>query len=596
MTDENFSSSFISNESNSILRLPGSMRIMPPESSDTEEAHSFSLFTLSEELHDDDFPLQAEIVDDTTEQEQIAQEVQQRILAQCAVATMVSADDAKAAPNNNTKFMRLVVAFLICGAISAGVCGSGYCSSASLASYYDDSDDRIKDVVDLIRSVTMIPNEEALVFVTEDDFLKLHAKDHPERIIQRYALATIWFTNGPWGMKPVLASANAWFSTLNECIWEGIICDDEGSVTSMSLDDRQLTGRLANDVGLLTALTAITLSRNSLTGSLEDMLDSLTKLTLTVLELESNQLDGSVPETISNFTALQVLNIRDNQIDGDLPESLSSMTGLETFNAAFNAHLGGVIPSSLAVLTALTHLDLRACDFVGSLPDIFDQLTNLQMLGIGNMKQPSVSLSTLPLSGLSELTNLVFLESSTMMGPLPSEIGKWWPNMASFQLSNVGISGTLPSSIARWTSLRKFDVSKNSLTGTVPEEVFTAWANTIESFKVSENNLWGRVLEKIGLWTGLRVFRVGSNDFSGTMPTEIGMLTNLLRFHLQDNRFSGTIPSEMLNIDDRYEDSTSRLEMNNFTGVAPFCEGNNCLYYSTVDCDKVACPCCTICM
>lgn len=544
--------------------------------------------------------LQAEIVDDTKEREKITREAQQMLISQAVVATSIEkTDDSKISPC--LLLSVAAVALVAIAAIVGGVCGTGNCKSNGI-----DDAKRIQGVVDLINSMaaepieypiadpdTATPEQDALLFLTENDSLKLSADTDSARIIQRYGLATLWYTTGPWG-KATSASA-AWFASSDECQWEGISCDAEGTVVAIELDDRQLSGVVPQDIGLLTALTILDLSFNSITGRLEDTLMILAPLepTLEVLDLEGNQQTGTIPDSITAFASLKGLNVDLNFLEGSLPESLSSMTQLELLSVASNPKIGGTIPTSLSSLSALTHLGLNQCAFTGSIPDIFEQMTDLKYVALGGLSHTADTQTLDALKGLSKLTSLDYVQTGVSETTLPAEVGEWWPDMREFNLIGIGLGGQIPASIAQWTSMTTFTVMRNSFTGSLPAEVFPAWANTIEYVSLPFNNMQGRILDNIGLWSNLKSFDVTQNDFTGTIPTTIGALTDLDRFSLTGNRFSGEIPVEILELPSW---SLMHLDMNDFTGVAPFCLEQSLIVSSTVDCSEVSCTCCSVCL
>jgi Leucine-rich repeat (LRR) protein len=49
---------------------------------------------------------------------------------------------------------------------------------------------------------------------------------------------------------------------------------------------------------------------------------------LTDLELEDNQLSGSIPSSLGDLIDLQVLSLNNNQLSGNIPSSFGNFNGL----------------------------------------------------------------------------------------------------------------------------------------------------------------------------------------------------------------------------------------------------------------------------
>jgi len=67
---------------------------------------------------------------------------------------------------------------------------------------------------------------------------------------------------------------------------------------------------------------------------------------ITALSLESNNLHGFIPASLSNLTALTTLNVARNRLSGELPYSLGLMHSLAVLELSDNL-LSGPLPSTL---------------------------------------------------------------------------------------------------------------------------------------------------------------------------------------------------------------------------------------------------------
>ena len=79
---------------------------------------------------------------------------------------------------------------------------------------------------------------------------------------------------------------------------------------------------------------AVTLSFNNMMGSLPTDLDQFTGIE--TLSIYGNPITGSIPPSIGNITSLRVLDLRHNQLNDSLPSSLTNLINLEELLIAGN--------------------------------------------------------------------------------------------------------------------------------------------------------------------------------------------------------------------------------------------------------------------
>ena len=101
-------------------------------------------------------------------------------------------------------------------------------------------------------------------------------------------------------------------------------CYSIENTDTLNLQYNELTGSIPPEIGNLTNLTFINLGLNELTGSIPPEIGNLTNLTR--LYLGSNQLTGSIPPEIGNLTNLTYLLLNDNQLTGLIAESICNLT------------------------------------------------------------------------------------------------------------------------------------------------------------------------------------------------------------------------------------------------------------------------------
>ncbi|XP_010475530.1 PREDICTED: probable LRR receptor-like serine/threonine-protein kinase At1g07650 isoform X3 [Camelina sativa] len=130
-------------------------------------------------------------------------------------------------------------------------------------------------------------------------------------------------------------------------------------------------------------------------------------------------------------------------------------------------------------------------------------------------------------------------------------------------LKSQNLSGIVPPEFSKLRHLKVLDLSRNSLTGSIPKE----WASMrLEDLSFMGNRLSGPFPKVITRLTTLRNLSLEGNQFSGPIPPEIAKLTHLEKLHLPSNAFTGPLPEKLgllKNITDM------RISDNNFTGPVP---------------------------
>ena len=163
----------------------------------------------------------------------------------------------------------------------------------------------------------------------------------------------------------VLDGNNTWRTAGREILLTGAVPAELGGLSKLqrlTLSRNELTGTIPAELGNLSELTQLQLYSNQLTGGIPPELGRLANLA-TGLDLSRNQLSGGIPVEVGQLSSLRSLRLHNNQLAGSIPASLGDLSNLSQLNLAGNTLLTGCIPESLrgTRLNDLSSLGLQYC-------------------------------------------------------------------------------------------------------------------------------------------------------------------------------------------------------------------------------------------
>ncbi|CAI5483472.1 unnamed protein product, partial [Closterium sp. Yama58-4] len=126
-------------------------------------------------------------------------------------------------------------------------------------------------------------------------------------------------------------------------------CNAEGMITRLYLTGINLNGTIPTSIANLTALTLFKLDDSNVRGPLPTALSHLTRLA--ELTLHMNNLTGPI-SILHHFSFLTYLDLSDNQFDGPVPSSISQLSLLTHINLK-STKIAGPIPSTISALHKL---------------------------------------------------------------------------------------------------------------------------------------------------------------------------------------------------------------------------------------------------
>ncbi|PVH65615.1 hypothetical protein PAHAL_1G038400 [Panicum hallii] len=348
------------------------------------------------------------------------------------------------------------------------------------------------------------------------------------------------------------------------CAWEGIACNQNGTVTTVSLPYKGLEGRISQSLGNLTGLQHLNLSYNSLSGGLPPGLVSSSSII--VLDVSFNQLNGDLHELPSSAHghSLQVLNISSNLFTGQFTSTtLKGMENLISLNASNNSFTGQIPSHFCNISPSFSVLELCYNKLSGGIPPGLGNCSKLRVLKAGHNN----------LSGIipEELFNATLLEhlsfsSNGLQGKLDGTHIVKLSNMAILDLGENNFNGMIPDSIGQLKRLQELHLDYNSMSGELPPTLSNC--TNLITIDLKSNTFSGE-LNKVNFanFPNLKTVDLIWNNFSGTIPESIYSCRNLIALRLSANKFHGKLSEGLGNLKSLSFLSLSNNSFSNITNA-----------------------------
>ena len=317
---------------------------------------------------------------------------------------------------------------------------------------------------------------------------------------QRHALLALYDgTGGPnWKNK------TNWLSIAPLGEWYGVTTDADGRVTELNLEDNNLSGTVPLALGGLANLKTLNLAFNaSLSGPLPQA--------ITGLPLESLRLEGTAVCAPPQAEFQAWLN-GISETSGSTDSETSGSTDVDLFT-----FFSGISGSTGVALCTDTRVDYYA------LVELYNATDGPNWTNATNWASAAPlnewhGVDTDPGGRVTRLT----LQDNNLRGPLPTVLVQL-TNLEWLSLGTNQLTGAIPPELGQLTNLSGLDLALNQLTGEIPSEL-------VQFTKLSELNLL-------------------ANQLTGEIPPELGQLTNLTFLELSSNQLTGAIPSELGQLD-----------------------------------------------
>lgn len=258
-------------------------------------------------------------------------------------------------------------------------------------------------------------------------------------------------------------------------------------------------------------------------------MDAITVLTMELWHLVGDML----PRDIKSLRFLEEINLHGNYLVGSIPDTIGDLEGLKILRLSGCSLFE--LPKELQNLKKLECLELNSCRLSGS-PDFLENLSSLKVLSMSN--NPDIWWDKVPSFLTNRLIHLEYLDLSEMdlSGSIPTHLAKM-TNLIELDLEKNEIKGTLPSEISTMPNLQVLKLNLNDLSGTLP----TDWTSTIKHIEIASNSLTGPIPSNM-FQPHLTDLILHRNELTGTIPSEIENSNDLARLELDHNLLEGDFP------------------------------------------------------
>ncbi|CAH1444131.1 unnamed protein product [Lactuca virosa] len=276
------------------------------------------------------------------------------------------------------------------------------------------------------------------------------------------------------------------------CSFFGPIPDTIGSLEQLiflGLNNNSFSGTIPPSIGNLTKLSWLDLSDNKLQGPIpvsNGTAPGLDRLkNAKHFHLADNQLSGDIRSELfrSDMTLIHVI-FNNNRLSGNIPSSIGLVSTLQAVRLDSNS-LDGIVPQNITNLKSVSKLYLSNNKLSGPVPN----LTGMVSLFYVDMSNNSFDASDIPtwFSELPSLTTLL-MEKTQLQGEIPSTL--FQPQLEKLVLSNNGLNGILDVGNT-YSSDLNVDLTNNSIADFNQKSVYNMTLN-LGSNPVCEGGATGR--------------------------------------------------------------------------------------------------------
>ncbi|XP_040967097.1 receptor-like protein 33 [Gossypium hirsutum] len=210
--------------------------------------------------------------------------------------------------------------------------------------------------------------------------------------------------------------------------------------------------------------------------------DQLSAVVLGTLNLNGNQLEGSIPPSLKNYHNLEVFDLGNNNINDTFPYWLGTRPHLQVLVLRSNRFHGEMQNyNGTFSFSSLQMIDLSRNGFTGHIPpELFENLKSMKDILVdksgpnymgGNYYQDSVIITMKGLDFKLEriLTSFTVIDFSSnhFKGSIAKEVGEL-NSLIVLNFSHNSLAGNILPSLGKMAALESLDLSSNKLQGRIP--------------------------------------------------------------------------------------------------------------------------------
>ncbi|GLU08670.1 hypothetical protein SLE2022_255690 [Rubroshorea leprosula] len=267
------------------------------------------------------------------------------------------------------------------------------------------------------------------------------------------------------------------------------------------LASNRLTGRIPNSMGTLYHLRSLHLQKNSLSGEITPSLRNCRRIC--TLDFEDNELDGNIPAWLGhNLPNVRILILGSNKLRGPIPNEICALTFLQVLDLSHN-NISGSLPRCISNFSSMAFLkdgDLNtyiqynsAATYWMSMPFVARSFYFLPRYQGANIVENALVVMKGQLLEYSTILNLVRsidLSGNNLSGEIPKEMSSL-QGLQSLNLSHNYLTGSIPENIGDMKSLETLDLSVNSLSSSIPPSMSSL--TFLNHLNLSNNHLIGSI-------------------------------------------------------------------------------------------------------
>ncbi|KAG4203807.1 hypothetical protein ERO13_A04G007300v2 [Gossypium hirsutum] len=304
------------------------------------------------------------------------------------------------------------------------------------------------------------------------------------------------------------------------------------------VSNNNFNGEVSSLICNASALGILDLSYNNLSGTIPQCFGNLS-YSLQFLNLQKNKFNGTIPPTFVEECHLSNLNLNGNQLEGSLSPSILNCRGLEVLDLG-NNKINDTFPHWLGSLPQLQVLVLKSNQMHGSLHEHSSKsnpcFSKIQIFDLSS----NYFSGPLPVRYIESFKAIIDYKKN---GTTKSYMGvddKYFNS--GFYTYSIGIviKGQDVELVKIFTMWMIIDLSNNMFEGGIPKVI--GKLSLLKGLNLSHNNLNGGIPTSIGNLTSLEWLDLSSNRLSGTIPNRLTDLAFLTSLNVSENQLHGQIP------------------------------------------------------